>query len=368
VTPEHLNEAGEATTSSLAVPRREPFPPKPAGLLQPVLAVPGEEIDAATPAADTLPPETGSPPNARARRIGLTLSLTLHLSILAALIGYVALEGMTETQTEAISVELVPTKVLESLEQTESRDAAAQSAASASASTSEENSTAEEPPEPKQQIEPEKTEPEPVDETLPESSPPTEQAAAPKEQAPEAGEPPPQETGEVVQQSPVGAEAEKAEQAPSARQNAPAKPVETRPSVVARPEPEKPRTSVRMNRIPAEQRGRRAEQTADAQSAAAKGSSGSAASARQSASRGSALNYAALVRARVAANKPAGGSARGRVTVSFGVSSSGGVTFIRVSGLPALSGAATSAVRRASPFPPPPPGAPRTFSISFYFE
>jgi protein TonB len=106
-----------------------------------------------------------------------------------------------------------------------------------------------------------------------------------------------------------------------------------------------------------------------APSKAAKGSAGS--TGRVSASMGSAINYAAIVRARVSARKPAGGGRRGTVVISFGVSRSGGLAFAsisRSSGNPGLDSSVLSAVRGAGPFPAPPPGANLRFAIPFYFR
>lgn len=104
-------------------------------------------------------------------------------------------------------------------------------------------------------------------------------------------------------------------------------------------------------------------------SRAAKRSSGSA--GRTSASTGSSINYAALVRARVAARKPAGGGRRGTVVIAFGVTRSGGVSFAsiaRSSGNPGLDRSVLAAVRSAGPFPAPPPGAGLRFAIPFHFK
>lgn len=106
-----------------------------------------------------------------------------------------------------------------------------------------------------------------------------------------------------------------------------------------------------------------------AQSRATRGSAGS--TGRVSASAGSAINYAALVRARVAARKPAGGGRRGTVVVAFGVTRSGGLSFAsiaRSSGDAGLDRSVLSAVRGAGPFPAPPPGAGLRFAIPFHFK
>jgi protein TonB len=80
------------------------------------------------------------------------------------------------------------------------------------------------------------------------------------------------------------------------------------------------------------------------------------------------------VRAQVARNKPSGTGHRGTALVSFGVSSSGGLSYARLarsSGNAALDRAALAAVRRAAPFGPPPGGAAPgqlRFSVPFYFR
>lgn len=106
-----------------------------------------------------------------------------------------------------------------------------------------------------------------------------------------------------------------------------------------------------------------------ASSRAAKSTVG--ATGRVSASTGSAVNYAALVRARVAARKPAGGGRRGTVVVAFAVTRAGAMSsasIARSSGDPALDRSVLAAVRGAGPFPVPPPGVNLRFSIPFYFR
>ena len=94
---------------------------------------------------------------------------------------------------------------------------------------------------------------------------------------------------------------------------------------------------------------------------------------RARASSGAILSYAARVRARIAGNRP-GAVGTGRVVVSFGLSSSGGLRYARIarsSGVASIDRAALSAVRRSSPFPRPPAGASSTqlrFSIPFHFQ
>lgn len=91
------------------------------------------------------------------------------------------------------------------------------------------------------------------------------------------------------------------------------------------------------------------------------------------ASSGAILSYAARVRARIVGNRP-GAAGTGRVVVSFGLSSTGGLRFARIarsSGSSSVDRAALSAVRRSSPFPRPPKGASSgqlRFSIPFHFR
>jgi protein TonB len=97
-------------------------------------------------------------------------------------------------------------------------------------------------------------------------------------------------------------------------------------------------------------------------------------SGRVSASTGSILTYAALVRARVAGNRPSGGTAGGTAIVAFGLTSTGALAYARIarsSGNAANDRMALVAVRGAAPFPPPPTGATPSqlqFTIPYYFQ
>ena len=103
-------------------------------------------------------------------------------------------------------------------------------------------------------------------------------------------------------------------------------------------------------------------------------SKGGGGKSKSRASSGAVNAYGGRVRARILSRAPSGGGGKGRTVVSFGVSKSGGLRFVRVSrssGNPGLDRKALSAVRRASPFPKPPSGASNrqlTFSISFRFR
>jgi protein TonB len=84
--------------------------------------------------------------------------------------------------------------------------------------------------------------------------------------------------------------------------------------------------------------------------------------------------FRAAVIARIARNKPStdiAAKAQGVVIVSFGVAPNGaaqGPHISRSSGSATLDNAALQTVRRASPFPPPPPGAPRSFNVPIRFN
>lgn len=90
--------------------------------------------------------------------------------------------------------------------------------------------------------------------------------------------------------------------------------------------------------------------------------------------RRAAAAYRGIVAARLARNKPSGAVARianGTALVAFRISSSGtatGVRLVRSAGHGALDRAAVATVRRASPFPPPPPGARRSYRVPVRFR
>lgn len=94
--------------------------------------------------------------------------------------------------------------------------------------------------------------------------------------------------------------------------------------------------------------------------------------ARASASAGDAINYAAIVQARVASRRPVGPGHRGTVQIMFGISPSGALasaSILRSSGDASLDQSVLAAVRSAAPFPPPPAGAsPRQRSFSLRFR
>jgi TonB family protein len=96
-------------------------------------------------------------------------------------------------------------------------------------------------------------------------------------------------------------------------------------------------------------------------------------SGEASASPGAIQKYAAQIRALLAKHKPEGKGRRGTTTVTFGISASGQIAFVRVSdssGNLAFDDAVLAAVRQAM-FPPPPKGmteAQLTYVVPFRFK
>ncbi|MDP2355027.1 MAG: TonB family protein [Beijerinckiaceae bacterium] len=154
-----------------------------------------------------------------------------------------------------------------------------------------------------------------------------------------------------------------------------AEPIEVAPPLV-KPRPQKP--------APRQAAARKPEKTAPRQAAertppkprnGAPGSAGATGKPSIAGQNAASIDaFRAAVAARLARNRPStdiAAQAQGVVVVSFGVASSGaaeGVRIARSSGHAVLDGAALSSVRRASPFPPPPPGAPRSFTVPMRFN
>lgn len=97
-------------------------------------------------------------------------------------------------------------------------------------------------------------------------------------------------------------------------------------------------------------------------------------SGRVSASQGNALSYGARVRAQLAHNKPKSIGIRGTVRVSFGIASDGGIRYVKISessGSAALDDAALTVVRKSAPFGEPPADltpSQLVYVIPFYFR
>jgi periplasmic protein TonB len=279
-----------------------------------------------------------------ALRVTAVVSSILHAGVVLTLVGWIERTdvGAVPQPTEAVSVELVASQTLEALQPKPASEPAPAPEATA-----------------------------PVEGKSEASEAPVEKAAP----DPEPVEPPPEP-------SPDAAETEsRAAKAGDTRANdAPAAPEPAESPTPTEAVPAPPQAKVAEDEPPAKRKQRRTIERKAAERApkggvtsksqAGKGTGGQ----RASASSGSILNYAAQVRARVAANKPSGGGLRGTPVVAFGLTPSGGLAFAslaRSSGNATLDRLALAAVRGAAPFPTPPAGATSAqlrFSIPFYFE
>lgn len=316
----------------------------------------------------------------------LALSLSAHVALGAWLISFQpAVQGAVELPSLAISVNLDATDVIDAVEQ------AADTAASSAGGT---------PGRPLEQIEPQ--------EVVPEAEPPPplkEAVKADREVVAKEAEPqrvaeaeprPVKEAGaEPVAEEAITEEVEtkevsddslllaRAERKRKKEAEEKARAERVRAEAEARREQERRKVEAAEKakaeaRRKAAQRAkdRREEKLAKAQGGGggARGQAAAKASAgRVSASRGSILSYGAMVRARIARNKP-GGGARGNVVIALSISTSGSLQsarIVRSSGNPSLDQSALAAVRRSSPFPPPPQGATARqlrFTIPFQFR
>lgn len=279
---------------------------------------------------------------------GALLSLTLHGSVLASFIYWAEQKaGAIEQPTEAISLESFKSEVLETVKPSPSVAAASVQSVATTSGEVAESSAAAQPAEVKESREGQPVHDVEVQVTEVEVS---------------ASDP---EGVDVVRgslESEIGAGVEVMEITPiaeSARKTArqpPANKAVEKP--LKRSEPYADR------RAPSDPK-----QKGAASVRASRGSKQSA--ARISASAGSAVNYAAIVRARVAAHKPSGGGDHGTAVVAFSVSGSGALRSARIarsSGNSSLDGRVIAAVRNAGPFPPPPAGANLNFAMPFYFK
>ncbi|MGE0024755.1 MAG: TonB family protein [Hyphomicrobium sp.] len=289
-------------------------------------------------------PEAGHRASSRALAVltSTAFSLLLHGSVLAAALFWVERQpGAVAPPTQAVSIELFETQVLEAITTAPTLEATA-SPASVQSDPGDSAASA---------VAPKELAPvAPSDEIAArEPQPDTLESAAPEGVA--------VLKGALEAPEPAGPER-------SARETA----REAQPE--PRPEEKKPVKTARLTEPDAErEKERQSKKKGAAHSRATTGKQAS--TGHVSASAGSAINYAALVRARVAARKPAGNGRRGTVVVSFGVTRSGGLSFAsiaRSSGDSSLDRNVLAAVRGAGPFPTPPPGAQLRFAIPFYFR
>lgn len=289
----------------------------------------------------------------RALAIGASLvwSLLLHGGVLAAVLLLVEPQpGASTAPTEAISVEIIPSSVLEAALTSPSPDA------SASASSVQSDAGAAE------DVAAASSERPAVADPVEEQIPAPHQAAEIPDEAPRSGETPKDALDEAQ---------EPAE--PVLKQAAAVIEPEETPPPVAPPLPQPTEKTERVTPPPQLRKVQKEPmKKGGTPSRATKGSAAS--SGRVSASEGSTINYTALVRARVASRRPTGPGLRGTVVVTFGVSRSGGLAFASIthsSGDQLLDRTVLSALRNAAPFPAPPSGIAASqlrFSMPFYFQ
>lgn len=267
----------------------------------------------------------------------VALSLALHAGLAAYLFwSEPGKFGAVEQPTAAISVNLVSSDIL---------DAAEQSLATEAASAPAAPSAAVPPPEP--------------DPPKPEAEPQLAAEDTPPAAAEVAAEVERQRIAEAASQRANDADLEQQKAEQRARGEA-IRQAENQ----ARLEREDAREAERRNR--AEQRDKAQKQPAKprnhaAASAGASGSRGAQASkGRISASQGSLRNYGGSVNAWIARNKPSHSGVTGTVVVQLVISPGGNLIsawVVSSSGNAMLDRSALAAVRRSSPFPPPPAGA-----------
>ncbi len=278
--------------------------------------------------------------------LAIVLSLAVHAGAAYLLLGETKRAGATDRPVSAISLNLVPTQVLDSATQTP--DASQASANEAVGSSSQEAH------QPKDKSSDDPAQSRTTEKAAPQAKKPLEETAKPKTAKSETF------------QEPVSGK-EKPEKA----------------TQTAAP----PRTEIKRDspKQETQERGkkRRKPKTNNSRQAVKKGSRSRAStqkrsntkSAAISASQGQIRNYSALVRAHIARNSPRGVSGRrGTVIVAFGLTAAGRLSYVRLSrssGNAFLDRAALSALRRAAPFPRAPRGttpANRRFTMPFYFR
>jgi protein TonB len=293
-------------------------------------------------------------------------SFVLHGSVLAAVVLWGdAPPGAVMQPSEAISIEIIRSDVLEAAQASAKPEVAASASSVQPVIGEQKDAAASSPEEPRAAAHVE----EPATTSrLPEEAP--EEPTLLRDAAPE-----PEEATAIPDAAPEPEEATAIPDAAPERSAAADVPEDMPPPLAAPPRPiERARREapVQHRREHTRDEAREASRKGAAQSRAARGSAQS--SGRVSASPGAAINYAAVVRARVASRKPPGPGRRGTVVVIFGVSASGGLAFAsisRSSGDPGLDGRVLTAVRSAAPFPAPPSGASarqRQFSMPFHFQ
>jgi TolA protein len=287
-------------------------------------------------------------------------SITLH-AIVATLFLSSKLEnsGAVPVESTAISINLEMTEVMAAPEQSEQREAAASPAgAPGSVEQQKEEEKVEEKPEP-EKAEEKKEEPPPPEPVKTEAKEETPQAAPAETKAEahaeEVREPDPEPDPELEA-------AAKAEREAEARAAAKRKEEQQRK---VRAE------AARKTAERAEARKKKREASRSGATGAKGAHSAKASKAQVSASRGAIRDYGAKVRAKIAANPPSGLSRGGHVVVALSITPSGSLSSASIdqsSGDKTFDQAVLAAVRRSSPFPPPPAGSRPEFTIAFNFR
>lgn len=152
-----------------------------------------------------------------------------------------------------------------------------------------------------------------------------------------------------------------------------AKRPDPKPAPKAKPKKQKATQEPKAKKKPASQgskvKKREEQGAADGNNAAQANSGGKKTRKRKASNVGnaSASNYPGLVLRKIKRQRRPKASRKARTTVSFKISASGGLSSARVarsSGDAKFDGAALNIIRRAAPFPKPPSGAKRSFSIT----
>ncbi len=278
--------------------------------------------------------------------LGFGLSLAVHIGVAAHLLWRAAPDfGATRRATRAISVNIEATDVLDAVEQSAAKEAAAANAAPRGAS----------PPVP--DTEPAKAEAPPQAEPdAPPSAPQAEDARRREEDALRQAADAERQTQQAEQRARDQARQLAEEQARARRE------AETRDAEARR----------RAEQAKQAERRARDKRARAAASSGAKGAESSG--GRVSASQGDLQNYRGIVDAWIARHKPSVADRSGHVIVSLALSPSGALisaSILSSSGSQALDQIALGAVRGAAPFPTPPAGSTARqlrFRIPYRFQ
>ena len=309
----------------------------------------------------------------------IALSVALHGGLAAYLLRSETTKfGAVETPSEAISVNLVSSDILDAAEQSLATEAAAAPSAPSSAVPPPEDDSP-----PKTEAEPEVT----AEDKPPEEAERERVAEAALQRAKEAELE--QQKTEQLARDETRARTEEAERqrvAEAASQRVKEAELEQQRAEQrkrehaedeARQEREEARDAQRRRQIELRDKAQKQPAKPRNQAPASAGASGSrgaqASKGRISASQGSVRNYGGTVNAWIARNKPSPSGVTGTVVIRLAISPSGNLISARVassSGNPNLDRSALAAVQRSSPFPTPPSGAKAAslvFTYAFRF-